>query len=158
GLIPAVSLDPVPAVGDARAPAGREDAATDGDYAEDDTGNESEATGANTDTADGGTGPAEASPDNRDGGDLTAAHAAGFTAGQAGRIVTGNRPLSLAQATDAIASLVAGTPDATAALEDVTSSGVLSALAPAWLGELWSGMPFTREVVPTFSPGVLRGR
>lgn len=158
GLITAVSLVPVPAFEDARVTAGREDTETDGDPAEDDTENESEDTVSNTDTPDGGTAPAETAPDNGDGGELTAAQAAGFTAGQAGRIVTGNRPLSLAQATDAIASLVAGTPDATAALEDVTSSGVLSALAPAWLGELWSGIPFTREVVPTFSPGVLRGR
>lgn len=158
GLITAVSLVPVPAFEDARVTAGREDTETDGDPAEDDQNDESEDTVTNTDTPDGGTAPAETSTDAGDAGELTAAQAAGLTAGQAGRIVTGNRPLSLAQATDAIASLVAGTPDATAALEDITSSGVLSALAPAWLGELWSGIPFTREVVPTFSPGVLRGR
>lgn len=172
GLITAVSLVPVPAFEDARVTAGREDTETDGDPAEDDTENESGDTmpqdqaarnagdNASAEKHGGTDGTASTSSTGETGetGELTAAQAAGLTAGQAGRIVTGNRPLSLAQATDAIASLVAGTPDATAALEDITSSGVLSALAPAWLGELWSGIPFTREVVPTFSPGVLRGR
>lgn len=158
GLITAVSLVPVPAFDDARITAGRTDTETDGDPAEDDTENESEETVSNTDTPDGGTAPAETSPDNGETGELTAAQAAGLTAGQTNRLTLTDRPLSLAQATDAIASMVAGTPDATAALADITSSGVLSSLAPAWLGELWSGIPFTREVVPTFSPGTLRGR
>ena len=160
GLITAVSLVPVPAFDDARVTAGQADTRTDDldDDAEDDTPHESEDTVTNTDTTD-----AEASTTTTDGPDgaettATASTAAGLTASAASRLSLTDRPLSLAQATDAIASLVAGRPDATAALEDITAAGVLSSLAPTWLGELWSGSPFSREVVPTFTAGTLRGR
>lgn len=168
GLITAVSLVPVPAFEDARITAGRTD--TENTTEQDQTGSgetmpqdqaaRNAGDNANAEKHGGTDGTSSTSSTGETGetGELTAAQAAGLTAGQTNRLTMTDRPLSLAQATDAIASMVAGTPAATAALADITSSGVLSALAPAWLGELWSGIPFTREVVPTFSPGTLRGR
>lgn len=53
----------------------------------------------------------------------------------------------------AISDLAAGrrTPELTAALEDITYSGQPATRAPQWLGELWDGVAYTREIVPTMT-------
>lgn len=162
GLITAVSLVPVPAFDDARVTAGQQD---NQDNAGDDDADDDQNDGADDNTGDDeGENVTDQNLDPKAGDDTAGTATAGappastVTAGQAGRMTLQDRPLSLDQATEAIASLAAGTPNATAALKDITSSGVLTALAPAWLGELWSGQPFTREIVPTFTQSNLTGR
>ena len=171
GLITAVSLVPVPAFTDARVTAGHADTDTNtNDDGRPAAADNTEGANMPTDTQDqaddqptGDQAAADQSTGDQSTGDqadtATASTAAGLTASAAAqRIVTRSRPLSLAQATEAIAGLVTGSPGATAALSDITASGVLGTAAPAWLGELWSGLPFTREIVPTFTPATLRGR
>ena len=168
GLITAVSLVPVPAFDDARVTAGQQDnqdnAGDAGDDDQDDAGeaagdDEGETVTDNDKTNDAGAaGEGDAGAGEAGAATASAPAASTVTAGQAHRMTFNERPLSLDQATEAIASLAAGSPNATAALKDITSSGVLTALAPAWLGELWNGQPFTREIVPTFTQSSLTGR
>ena len=168
GLITAVSLVPVPAFDDARVTAGQQDnqdnAGDAGDDDQDDAGeaagdDEGETVTDNDKTNDAGAaGEGDAGAGEAGTATAGAPAASTVTAGQAHRMTFNERPLSLDQATEAIASLAAGSPNATAALKDITSSGVLTALAPAWLGELWNGQPFTREIVPTFTQASLTGR
>lgn len=47
------------------------------------------------------------------------------------------------------------TPELTAALKDITYSGQPNTRAPQWLGELWQGANYTREIVPTMTQKVL---
>lgn len=46
----------------------------------------------------------------------------------------------------------------TAALADITDAAHPSVKSPQWLGELWSGIPYTREIVPTMTQKTLTGR
>lgn len=66
-------------------------------------------------------------------------------------------PLTFAGAVRAFGDLVAHreTPELTAALKDITYSGQPATRAPKWLGELWDGAAFTREIVPTMTPKTL---
>lgn len=66
-------------------------------------------------------------------------------------------PLTFSGAVRAIGDLVARreTPELTAALKDITYSGQPATRAPKWLGELWDGAAFIREIVPTMTPKTL---
>lgn len=46
----------------------------------------------------------------------------------------------------------------TAALADITKSAHPHVSSPGWLGELWSGVSYTREIVPTMTSKQLTGR
>ena len=46
----------------------------------------------------------------------------------------------------------------TAALADITQSAHPHVASPAWLGELWSGVSYTREIIPTMTSRQLTGR
>lgn len=46
----------------------------------------------------------------------------------------------------------------TAALADITDAAHPSVQSPQWLGELWSGIAYTREIVPTMTHKTLTGR
>ena len=41
-------------------------------------------------------------------------------------------------------------------LTDITASGMVNATAPQWLGELWNGVTYTREIIPLISSAPLR--
>lgn len=43
-----------------------------------------------------------------------------------------------------------------AELTDITASGMVNAAAPQWLGELWNGVTYTREIIPLISSAPLR--
>lgn len=66
-------------------------------------------------------------------------------------------PLTFSAAVHAIGDLAARreTPELTAALKDITYSGQPATRAPKWVGELWDGAAFTREIVPTMTPKTL---
>ncbi|PAJ70923.1 hypothetical protein CIG21_01705 [Corynebacterium hadale] len=59
----------------------------------------------------------------------------------------------------AISDLAAGrrTPELTAALKDITYSTQTATRVPQWLGHLWEGGTYTREIVPTLTPKPLTG-
>ena len=46
----------------------------------------------------------------------------------------------------------------TAALADITKSAHPHVSSPDWLGELWSGLAYTREIIPTMTARPLTGR
>lgn len=62
---------------------------------------------------------------------------------------------------DAVSRLLAAyrsgdrSPALEAALSDLTYTGNAAAVPPAWIGEVWSGVPFTRQIVPLFQHGDL---
>lgn len=170
GLITAVSLVPTPAWDDARVTAELADTgsndtnpAGDGEDDEDEEGdvpdqNGNRNAGDNAATEKHGT-DAAPSQNQAPAGD-PGEHAGGapaastVTAAQANRITLQDRPMTLSQATQAITDYTFRRP-LTAALEDITYSGAREAQAPKWLDELWSGQPFTREIVPTFTHDTL---
>lgn len=78
---------------------------------------------------------------------MTAAHA------PAGIHAAKPKHIDFDGAVRAISDLAAGrrTPELTAALEDITYSGQPATRAPQWLGELWDGVAYTREIVPTMT-------
>lgn len=82
-----------------------------------------------------------------------------LAAAQAPRgLITGpGRPqLTFSAAVDAIASMrTGGSPELTAALADITRSANPAISAPAWLGELWDGAEYTREIIPTMTQKAL---
>lgn len=43
-----------------------------------------------------------------------------------------------------------------AELTDITASGMVNAAAPQWLGELWNGVTYTREIIPLLTTAPLR--
>ena len=66
--------------------------------------------------------------------------------------------LSLSGVTQLLASLGAGRrdPQLLAALADITQTGVgVDVEAPAFIGEVWSGEPFQRQIVPLVGAGTL---
>lgn len=80
-----------------------------------------------------------------------AAPAAVAPAGGASR-----RPLSLRSASLMFAAHHRGEPvDLTAALTDVPYTGNEAAMPPQWLGELWDGITYVRDVVDAITPGTL---
>lgn len=61
--------------------------------------------------------------------------------------------LTFSQAVETISAMRTGTasPDMTAALADITRSANPAISAPQWLGELWEGAEYTREIIPTMT-------
>lgn len=152
GLITAVSLVPVPAFDDARVTAGQQD---NQDNAGDDDPAGTEPTDADDNAGDDeGENVTDQNIDPNAGddtaGDPGTPPASTVTASQAGRMTFQDRPISLTEATQAVADFAFHRP-MKAALQDITYSGASNAQAPKWLDELWSGQPFTREIVPTFT-------
>lgn len=66
-----------------------------------------------------------------------------------------SKALTLTAAINNIAALRRGEATLTAALEDITYSANPAAQAPKWLGQLWEGLAYQREVVPTMTQAVL---
>lgn len=66
-------------------------------------------------------------------------------------------PITFATAIKTIADMRSGQPAATAALKDITYSTQTATRAPQWLGELWDGGTYTREIVPTMTQKTLTG-
>lgn len=61
--------------------------------------------------------------------------------------------LTFSQAVNTIVAMRTGevTPDMTAALADITRSANPAISAPAWLGKLWDGVEYQREIIPTMT-------
>lgn len=61
--------------------------------------------------------------------------------------------LTFSQAVETIANMRTGTasPELTAALADITRSANPAVSAPQWLGELWEGSEYQREIIPTMT-------
>ncbi len=76
-----------------------------------------------------------------------------------GLMVKQHAPLTFSQAIETIQRVRTGQAGAevTAALADITRSANPAVSAPQWLGQLWDGADYTREIVPTFSQGTLTG-
>lgn len=74
-------------------------------------------------------------------------------------VTTQDRPADLATVTRLLASAGAGdrSPELLAALSDLTLTKVGHSIAPAWIGEAWSGNDYQRGITPLFSQGQLTG-
>ena len=61
--------------------------------------------------------------------------------------------LTFSQAVETIANMRTGnaSPELTAALADITRSANPAVSAPQWLGELWEGSEYQREIIPTMT-------
>lgn len=61
--------------------------------------------------------------------------------------------LTFSQAVETIVNMRTGTasPELTAALADITRSANPAVSAPQWLGELWDGSEYQREIIPTMT-------
>ncbi len=66
-------------------------------------------------------------------------------------------PMTFSTAIKTIADMRAGRPVATAALKDITYSTQTATRVPQWLGHLWEGGTYAREIVPTLTPKPLTG-
>ncbi|QNQ90877.1 hypothetical protein GP475_09670 [Corynebacterium poyangense] len=83
-------------------------------------------------------------------------------AARVSELLTCNRskpePLTFAKAMDVMRMVRNHEPlddSLTAALQDITRSANPAISAPQWLGELWSGVGFQREIVPLMTQGTL---
>ena len=67
--------------------------------------------------------------------------------------VTQKPALTFSQAVETIVNMRTGTasPELTAALADITRSANPAVSAPQWLGELWEGSEYQREIIPTMT-------
>ena len=76
-----------------------------------------------------------------------------------GLTVKESAPLTASQAINAIGDMLArrNTPALTAAMEDIKHSANPATRAPAWLGELWDGAEYQREIIPTMTQKELTG-
>lgn len=87
----------------------------------------------------------------------------------AGAVVPGGLPIPASEnaapaltTASEVAEMVLGirngldTDEAHAALADITNSGMLNAVAPAWLGQLWAGVTYQRRLVPLVTNALLR--
>ena len=94
----------------------------------------------------------------------------GTTTGLEGAVVPGGLPTPPSEDTSPalttaseVAEVVLGirngrnTDEAHAALADITNSGMINAVAPAWLGRLWDGVTYQRRLVPLVTNAPLRG-
>lgn len=102
--------------------------------------------------------PEDATTDNEDNEDGTAVPAVTAAARVPRGLIVNERPaLTFSQAVGAIQKLRTHqtTPDLTAALADITRSANPAISAPQWLGQLWDGADYEREIVPTFAQGTL---
>ena len=83
-----------------------------------------------------------------------AAPAAVTAARRPSGLTVAQRPdLSFSQAVETIAAMRSGVanPSMTAALADITRAANPAISAPAWLGKLWDGREYTREIIPTMT-------
>ncbi|MGK9271045.1 hypothetical protein KXR83_08590 [Williamsia muralis] len=70
-----------------------------------------------------------------------------------------NTGLSLRQVLDHIGNGIAGRPsEVHAELADITVANQIGITAPAWLGELWSGVAYTRRIIPLLTNKPLTSR
>lgn len=74
-----------------------------------------------------------------------------------GLIVKQHTPLTFSQAVETIQRMRTGQAGAetTAALADITRSANPAVSAPQWLGQMWDGADYQREIVPTFTQATL---
>lgn len=74
-----------------------------------------------------------------------------------GLIVKQHAPLTFSQAVETIQRMRTGQAGAetTAALADITRSANPAVSAPQWLGQMWDGADYQREIVPTFTQATL---
>lgn len=74
-----------------------------------------------------------------------------------GLMVKQNAPLTFSQAVETIQRMRTGQAGAemTAALADITRSANPAVSAPQWLGQMWDGADYEREIVPTFTQATL---
>lgn len=74
-----------------------------------------------------------------------------------GLMVKQHAPLTFSQAVETIQRMRTGQASAetTAALADITRSANPTISAPQWLGQMWDGAEYQREIVPTFTQATL---
>lgn len=158
GQLTAVALVPIPAFADARVEAFTTAAAdTEPDEADEaETEAEAETDLDEVDDPDDDTTTTD--EDDLDGADTDIEETMSKKTTTAARVPSGltvnQKPeLTFSQAVETIAAMRTGaaTPDMTAALADITRSANPSISAPQWLGELWDGAEYTREIIPTMS-------
>lgn len=120
----------------------------DDDDTDDDTDDDA---AAPADDADDPAAPADDSPEEPNMTETLTAAASTTPAGGAGR-----RPLSIREASSLYAAHHRGEAvDLMAALADVPHTGNEAAMPPQWLGELWDGITYVRDVVDAITPGTL---
>lgn len=66
--------------------------------------------------------------------------------------------LTLAQTLEHIGARSAGRVEVHAELADITVANQTGIVAPAWLGELWAGVPYSRRIIPLLTNKALTGR
>lgn len=164
GTLTAVALVPIPAFADARvaevhaAMTPKEDKMNDQNNPEPDELETEPDTTNDADTA----AELETEPDTEEEEDTMKDNQTNETVTAArvpSSIVTGpgRAELSFSQAVETIAAARMGNAgsDLTAALADITRSANPSISGPAWLGEMWDGVEYTREIVPTMTQKTL---
>ena len=174
GTITAVALVAVPAFADARVASFtaslHDEAQADDDEAEQDLEDEAQADAADVDNSadnDNNTPddqeienmPEKINPPAEQESKLAAAAApAGLTAA---RVNSAAPAVTFSSVVDTLLGVREGRErDAmmTAALADITKSAHPHVSSPGWLGELWSGVAYTREIIPTMTSRQLTGR
>lgn len=155
----AVALVPIPAFADARVTAVTASRAADTDEPEDDEGKEDQQKATDHHDAEENF-ATETEEETMTDTPETPPASEKTTAARAPRgLITGpgHSQLTFAQAVEAIAAHRSGveSPTITAALADITRSANPTVSGPAWLGEMWSGVEYQREIVPTFTQKTL---
>lgn len=150
GTLTAVALVPIPAFDDARVDlitAARVDEDLD-----EDTTDETDSTATTDPAVD--TDVDSDTTDRKDTTDMTTPAVV-----PSGLTVKESAPLTASQAINAIGDMLArrNTPALTAAMEDIKHSANPATRAPAWLGELWDGAEYQREIIPTMTQKELTG-
>ncbi|MGV0868455.1 hypothetical protein [Corynebacterium kalidii] len=171
GVLNAVALVPTPAFADARvatvqASIGTD--STDGDGSEPGDQHRPEPTTSTTPTPAPGDGDDDSdNPDDSDDHEDDDMHKKnrlhpGTLPGATTTAPATPKAATLAEVTAALGASVTGAPDAesmmTAALVDITDANTVERSAPAWLGELWSGVTYTREIIPLVTQAPLTSR
>lgn len=162
GELSAVALVPIPAFADARVDLITAALHTDDAPAADDEEEDAATDTENPDDADASANETE-NVDTPNDNDTSTPNTEGDTVTQTAKAPAGiqaaakTKPLTLTGAIHALTDLRAGrqTPEITAALDDITYSANPSTRAPQWLGELWEGVSYTREIVPTMTQATL---
>lgn len=165
GVLTAVALVPVPAFADARvatvqAAIGTGDDGGDPSRPEDTEhttpGDDEEDAAGDTDNPDN---PDDSDEDKED-HDMKLNN--GVIPGAKNTGTAAPKAATLADVTAALGAAVTGAPSAEsmmqAALNDITDAGTIERIAPAWLGELWSGVTYTREIIPLVTNAALTSR
>ena len=169
GELTAVALVPIPAFADARvdlitasqhpiydtAPV---DDAEPNDTDEDDQDDEADKEDQNDDADTGNVHPSDDTEDATPDTDVKDSDMADKAKAPAGlHAANDDKPLTFATAIQTIADMRAGRPTTTAALNDITYSTQTATRVPKWLGHLWEGLNYTREIVPTLTSKPLTG-